>query len=162
MFLCDSHLKFWIIQLCNKFSEKWKYFSKNWSTLVETTMIENESFPCKTLMSEANVKANRMGSTKWTYHKERTFASSCFIFLKILFQCKNLLQRVNLIYQLPKCSYLYFSEALEFYLRVLFPCEYPYLPELLPWTTNSCTHCHWCSTITINHITQTTKLFLFL
>ena len=31
-----------------------------------------------------------MVSTKWTYHKERSFVSSCFIFLKILFQFKNL------------------------------------------------------------------------
>ena len=48
--------------------------------LVETTKIENVSFPYKTAMSEANVKANRMGSTKWTYHKEWTYASNYFIF----------------------------------------------------------------------------------
>ena len=41
-------------------------------------------------MSEANVKTNKMVSTKWTYHKER-FASNYFIFLKILFQFINLL-----------------------------------------------------------------------
>ena len=35
-------------------------------------------------MSEDNVKTNRTVSTKWTYHKERSFASSYFIFLKIL------------------------------------------------------------------------------
>ena len=48
--------------------------------LVETTKIENVSFPYKTAMSEANVKTNRMGSTKWTYHKEWTYASNYFIF----------------------------------------------------------------------------------
>ena len=26
-----------------------------------------------------------------------------------------------------KCSYSYFSRALELYLRALFPCEYPYV-----------------------------------
>ena len=36
-----------------------------------------------------------------TYHKDRSFGSNYFIFLKILFQSKNLLQRVNLMYQLP-------------------------------------------------------------
>ena len=48
--------------------------------LVESTKIE----------SAANVKTNRMGSTKWTYRKERSFASNYFVFLKNLFQCKYL------------------------------------------------------------------------
>ena len=59
-------------------------------------------------ISEANVKTNRMVSTKLTYHKERGFASNCFIFLRILFQLTNLLQRVDLMYQQPKCPYSYF------------------------------------------------------
>ena len=29
------------------------------------------------------------------------------------------------LYQPPKCPYSYFSKALQFHLRVLFPCEYP-------------------------------------
>ena len=58
---------------------------------VGSTKIENASFPYKTAISEPNVKTNRMASAKWTYHKERGFASNCFIFLKILFQFKNLL-----------------------------------------------------------------------
>ena len=44
--------------------------------LVESTKIGNAIFPYKTALSEANVKANKMGSAKWTYHKERSFASS--------------------------------------------------------------------------------------
>ena len=31
-----------------------------------------------------------MVSAKWPYHKERSFASNYFIFLKVLFQFKNL------------------------------------------------------------------------
>ena len=58
--------------------------------LIESTKIENATFPQKTALSEANVKTNRMGSTKWTYHKEPSFASNYFIFSKILFQFKNL------------------------------------------------------------------------
>ena len=73
----------------------WKtktFFKKlEYRFLVESTKIENASFPYKTAISEANVKTNRMVSTKWTYHKERSFASNCFIVLKILFQFKNLL-----------------------------------------------------------------------
>ena len=59
--------------------------------LVESTKIENPSFPCKTALSEANVKTNKMVTTKWTYHRERSFASNYFIFSKMSFQFKNLL-----------------------------------------------------------------------
>ena len=59
--------------------------------LVESNKIENASFPYKTSISEANVRTNRMVSTKWTYHKERSLANTYLIFLKILFQFKNLL-----------------------------------------------------------------------
>ena len=54
--------------------------------LVETTKIENTSFPFKTAMSEANVKTNGMATTKSTYHKERSLASNFFIFFENLFQ----------------------------------------------------------------------------
>ena len=56
--------------------------------LVESTKIESTSFPYKTSILETNVKTNRMVTTKWTYHEER---SKYFIFLKILFHFKNLL-----------------------------------------------------------------------
>ena len=68
------------------------FFKKlEYHILVEGTMIESTSFPYKTVISEANVKTNRMVNAKWTYHKERSFASNYFTFLKILFQFKNLL-----------------------------------------------------------------------
>ena len=69
-----------------------KTFFKNleYRFLVESTKTENASFPYKTAISEAKVKTKRMVNIKWTYHKERTCASTYFIFLKILFQCKNL------------------------------------------------------------------------
>ena len=73
--------------------------------LVESTKIDNITFPYKTALSEANVKTNRMGSTKWTYHKERSFASNYFPFSKILLQFRKLVYRVDLIYQPPKCPY---------------------------------------------------------
>ena len=46
----------------------------------------NTSFPFKTALSEASVKTNRMATTKWTYHKEWSFASNYLILLEILFQ----------------------------------------------------------------------------
>ena len=54
------------------------------------SLAENAWFPCKTAISEASVKSNRIVSTKLFYHKERIFTSNYFIFLKILFQVKNL------------------------------------------------------------------------
>ena len=54
--------------------------------LVETTKIESTSFPFKTALLEAKVKANGMATAKWTYHKEWSFASNYFIFLENLFQ----------------------------------------------------------------------------
>ena len=96
--------------------------------LVESTKIDNLVFPNKAALSEASVKTNSVGSTKWTYHKKRSFASNYFLFLKMLFQFKNPVQRVDLLYQLPKYPYSYFSKALEFYLRMVFPCE-----EKLTW-----------------------------
>ena len=56
-----------------------------------STKIENASFPWKTVISETNVKTNKMVNKKKIYHKERSFASNYFIFLKILFQLNNLL-----------------------------------------------------------------------
>ena len=44
--------------------------------LVEATNIEIIPFPFKTALSGANVKTNRMATTKWAYHKEWSFASN--------------------------------------------------------------------------------------
>ena len=54
--------------------------------LAKTIKIENTLFSFKTALSEANVKTNRMTTIKLTYHKEWSFASDYFIFLKNLFQ----------------------------------------------------------------------------
>ena len=92
--------------------------------LVDSTKTEIASFPYKAAISEANVKTNRMVTTKWTHHKEQSFVSNYFIFLKILLKFKNLSQRVDLVFQ-PMCPYPYFLKALKFNLTVIFPCEYP-------------------------------------
>ena len=58
--------------------------------LVESNKIENAILLHKTVISEANVKTNRMGSTKWNYYIDRRFPSNCFIVLKILLEYKTL------------------------------------------------------------------------
>ena len=50
--------------------------------LVESTKIENALFRYKIALSEANVKTSKIVSTKWTYQKERNFASNHFIFFE--------------------------------------------------------------------------------
>ena len=57
--------------------------------LVESIKIENASLLYQTAPSKANVKTNRMGSTKLINHKEWNFASNYFIFLKNFCQIKN-------------------------------------------------------------------------
>ena len=81
----------------------WTYLTYIWINkkleyrfLAKTTKIENiimktTSFPCKTAMSQTNIKTNRMGSTKSTYKKQWSFPSNYLILLKILFQFKNLI-----------------------------------------------------------------------
>ena len=60
--------------------------------LVESTKIDNITFPYKTALSEDNVKTNRMGSTKCTYHKEQSFASNFpFLVLQVLSFFENFL-----------------------------------------------------------------------
>ena len=46
--------------------------------LAESNKIENAAFPYKIVLSEANMKINRTESTKWTYHKEQSFANKYF------------------------------------------------------------------------------------
>ena len=50
--------------------------------------MDNASFPYKITISQANVKKN------WAMRKEQSFASNYFIFLKILFEFKNLLKNL--------------------------------------------------------------------
>ena len=66
---------FLILRLSN-FLENERLFQKTVVPLflVASTKIENASVPYKTAMSEVNVKANRIESTK--YHKKRIFASN--------------------------------------------------------------------------------------
>ena len=59
------------------------------SFLVESTKIENASFPHKTAISETYIKTNRMVSRKWTYHKGESFPSNYLIFLKICFSWRT-------------------------------------------------------------------------
>ena len=66
----------------------WKtktFFKKlKYCFLVESTKIEIASFPYKTAISEANVKTNRMVSTKWTYQKNEVLPVTTYFFEKFI------------------------------------------------------------------------------
>ena len=66
-----------------------------------------------------------MGSTRLTYQKDRNFCQKLLYFFEnfVLVEEPRRL-RIDLMYQPPKCPYSYFSKALEYYLGMLFPCEY--------------------------------------
>ena len=81
------------------FSKTKIFFKKlKYPSSVESTRIEHALFPYETVLSETNVKINRMESTRWAYKKQRSFTSNYFTFSEILFQFKNLVKRVGLTY----------------------------------------------------------------
>ena len=93
-----------------------------WKTGVSfsSTTIESTTFLYKADLSKANIKKNRMGSTKWVYRKERRFATNYLIFFKIQFQYKNLLYLVDLMYLFPIMSILIPFESVLVLLKVVF------------------------------------------
>ena len=60
--------------------ERFGYFNFETDFLENEDLSEKASCPYKTAISEANVKTNRMVTTKWIYQKERSFASNYFVF----------------------------------------------------------------------------------
>ena len=88
MFLCDNQWNVFNTLTLKQIFWKTEIFLKKLEHhfLVQSTKIENASFPYKTVKSEANVKTNKMVTTEWTYQRERSFASNYFIFLKIQFK----------------------------------------------------------------------------
>ena len=100
MFLCDHHWKLWMLftTLTSKqifWQTKTSFKKQEYAFIFESTKTEGATFPHETTIPESNVKTNRMESTKWTYQKEQSFVSNSFIFLTILFQCKDFFQRVD-------------------------------------------------------------------
>ena len=110
--------------LWNKFSEKRLFKKLEYHFLVESTKIDNITFPYKTALSEANIKTYRMGNKKWTYPKEESFAST---FLSRKF-CFNLgISCIELIWcnNHPNVHIHTFLKRWSFTFGCFFPCEYP-------------------------------------
>ena len=63
--------------------------------LVESTKNDNATFPYKTALLEGNVKANRMRSTKWVYHKNGVLPVTTLFFSKFCFSLRTLYKELN-------------------------------------------------------------------
>ena len=94
--LRDRHIFVW---LSPKISNQIFWKTKTWSNifLVESAKIEWATFPYKIALSEANLKTNWMGVQNGPITESGVFRVT-FFFLKISFQFKNLLQRVDAMY----------------------------------------------------------------
>ena len=130
--LRDWHAFMWesveILNVCNTLTlkqilRKTKTFFKKlkYRFLVESTKIENALFSYKSAISEANVKTNRMVSTKWTYHKERIFASNYFIFWKFYFSFRTLYKELIWCANEPNVHIRTFRKHWSFIWRYFFP-----------------------------------------
>ena len=125
-FLCGNHWKLWMsstFYLWNKLSEKWKFFSKNWSKVFElkVTKIENAIFRYNTALPEANVKINGTGSTKWTYYKEWGFANNYFVFLNLFFRLRASYKKLIWCTNYPNVHIHTFCNRWSFIWRYFFP-----------------------------------------
>ena len=103
----------------------WKtktFFKKlEYHFLVESTKTEAASFPYKTVTSEVNAKANRVVSTKWAYHKERSFASNYYIFRKFCFSLRTSYKELIRCTSDPNAHIRTFCKRWSFILQCFFP-----------------------------------------
>ena len=104
------------------FWKKGRFFLKTWiSFLVQSTKIECTIFSDKTALPEANVKTNRIGITKWTYYKGRSFASNYFTFLKIFLQSRTSSKELIRCTNYPYARIHTFHKCWSFIWRCFFP-----------------------------------------
>ena len=88
MFLWDNHWGFGNVSntltLKQAFWKTESFLKKlEHGFLVQGTMDETATLPCKTALLKTDVKANWIEHTKWTYDKEWTFTTDYFIFIEI-------------------------------------------------------------------------------
>ena len=100
----------------------------NWEYrfLVESTKLKTRHFHAKLPRQKPMLRQIEWRVQNGPITKNGVLPVTALYFLKILFQFKSLLQRVDMMCQLPKCPYLHFLQALELHLRVLFYFDYPY------------------------------------
>ena len=78
-------------------------------------------FPYKTAQSKTNGMANRMGSIKWTYHKEQGFATNYCIFWKFYFIARTPFKELIYCTNYPNIHISTFCKCLSFIWGYVFP-----------------------------------------
>ena len=109
----------------------WKtktFFKKlSYRFLVESTKIENASFPYKTAVSEASIKTNKILSTNWTYKKQGAFASSYLFFWKFCFSLRTFYKELICCTKNPNVHICTFCKCWSFIWRCFFPVSISYI-----------------------------------
>ena len=153
--LRDQHVFMWqsvqVLSVFNTFTLKnifwWtKSFLKKLehSFFVESVKTEISSFSYKTAISEANVRTNRMVSTKWTYRKKRSVASNLF-FGKLRFSLRASYKELICCTSYPNVNIRTFCKCWSFLWRCLFPVGIleSFAYKIVHWTK------HFISTISV-------------
>ena len=89
--------------------------------MVESSKTKNASFPDKTVMSEVNVKANKMVSAKRTYHKDLAITT---FFWKFCFGIRTTHKELIWCTNNPSVHNVLFVSAGVLFNSAFF-CEYP-------------------------------------
>ena len=128
LYLRDRHVFMWqsleILNDFNTLATKMKTFFNNWSSyLVEKIKSERASFPYKTAISEAHVKIIEWRVQNGSITKNWVLPGTTLFFWKFCFSLrasyKELIWCTN-----DRNAHIPTLYKLEFYLTVLFPCEY--------------------------------------
>ena len=93
--------------------------------LVESTKIDNITFPYKTSLSEANIKTNRMGVQNWPITKNGVLPVTTFLFQKFCFSLGTSYMGLIWCTNHPNVHIHTFWKRWSFTLWCFFPCEYP-------------------------------------
>ena len=130
MFLCENQWKFSIKTFSilwpwNKFYGKRKPFSKNWSAVfqLKPLRLKTHHFHTKLICQNPMLRQIEWRLQNGPITKSGVLSVNTLFFWKF-FPVLEPLKKSCLKYQQPKCPYSYFSLALEFKFRVLFPCEH--------------------------------------
>ena len=120
MTISESFKRFQYVNFETDFLENGNLFLEQ-CFLVGNIKIENASLPYKRSISEANVKKNRMVTTKWTYHKERSFACNYFIFWKFSFSLRTFYKELIWCTNNPNAHICTFCNCWSLIWRWFFP-----------------------------------------
>ena len=118
----------------------WKtktFFKKlEYRFLVESTKIQKSSFPYKTIISETNVKTNRMVSIKWTYHKEKSLQVTILFFWKFCFSLRTSYKELIRCTNAPNAHIRTFCKCWSFIWRCFFLVSILKTQTIMFWKNN--------------------------